>query len=368
MRKDKMSKVLIVDDMSENISVLTNVLDDMICQAAKTGAKALEIARTTPCPDIILLDIMMPEMDGYQVIEALKSDEKTRDIPVIFLTALADAADETYGFELGAVDYITKPVSPPVVRARVKNHLELQHTRKLLEDQNRELIAAAELRDDVDRIMRHDLKSPLSSILGNAQLLGLIQTLDPEEKNYVNAIQEEAYHMLDLINRSMDIYKIEQGIYEYHPVQFDIVKVVHWVFRELIILSHAFGVKLQLYLNGHPIHNEKSVDVMGEEFLSYAMLSNLVKNAIEASKKEGAEVKVDIQNKNGLEIIIHNEGAVPEQMRNCFFDKYTTYGKAKGIGLGTYSAKLAMETMRGRISMQTSESNGTTIRLKFPLS
>lgn len=129
--------ILIVDDAPDNITVLTNILADYNLKAANSGGKALEIASRFR-PDIILLDIMMPEMDGYAVCTRLKRDFHTKNIPVIFVTAMDEVTDETRGFELGAVDYIIKPVSPPVVRARVKTHLNLYDQNKALEHLVRE--------------------------------------------------------------------------------------------------------------------------------------------------------------------------------------------------------------------------------------
>lgn len=119
--------VLIVDDTPDNISLITSLLKDIYrVKIATNGNKALQIAFSNEQPDLILLDIMMPEMDGYEVCRHLKSDSQTAEIPVIFLTAKADIEDELKGFELGAVDYITKPISPPVVLARVRTHLRLK--------------------------------------------------------------------------------------------------------------------------------------------------------------------------------------------------------------------------------------------------
>ena len=130
--------VLVVDDTSENIDVLYGVLSkDYKVKAAPNGVKALKIARGEKPPDLILLDIMMPEMDGYEVCGHLKEDERTRDIPVIFVTAKTETEDENKGFEVGAVDYIVKPISPPIVKARVRTHLALKRAGDALKDQNR---------------------------------------------------------------------------------------------------------------------------------------------------------------------------------------------------------------------------------------
>lgn len=129
-------KILVVDDNRTNIKILIETLkDDYYISFAKSGQKALEIVMLDQ-PDLILLDIMMPEMDGYQVCRILKSDKKTGNIPVIFITAQKEDEDETRGFELGAVDYITKPFSPAIVKARVKTHLSLKKARETLKRHN----------------------------------------------------------------------------------------------------------------------------------------------------------------------------------------------------------------------------------------
>jgi class 3 adenylate cyclase/CheY-like chemotaxis protein len=131
------TKILIVDDESLNLNVLVELLrDEYKPVIAKNGLQALERVASSPPPELILLDIMMPEMDGYEVCRRLKASSTTAHIPVIFVTAMGAVADETRGFELGAVDYITKPISPALVRARVKTHLELSRARESLKKQN----------------------------------------------------------------------------------------------------------------------------------------------------------------------------------------------------------------------------------------
>jgi phosphoserine phosphatase RsbU/P len=126
--------VLVIDDSPENIDLLNGLLkQDYKIRVALNGEKALKIARSEAPPDIVLLDIMMPAMDGYEVCRRLKADPKTRDIPIIFVTAKSDESDETKGLEIGAVDYITKPFSPPIVRARIKTHLALKNNLKELQ-------------------------------------------------------------------------------------------------------------------------------------------------------------------------------------------------------------------------------------------
>ena len=133
---DEVKTLLLVDDEPANIQIVNSILKDIYkTRIATNGAKALELASQAPAPDLILLDVMMPEMDGYEVCSRLKSDANTRDIPVIFLTGQTETADETKGFEVGAVDYIHKPFSPAIVKARVHTHLVLRGIRQQLASQ-----------------------------------------------------------------------------------------------------------------------------------------------------------------------------------------------------------------------------------------
>ena len=130
-------QVLVVDDSPANLSLMNDLLESTYrVKVANSGVRALKIAASDNPPDLILLDIMMPEMDGYEVCRRLKADPSTRDIPVIFLTSRRDPEDEQRGLEMGAEDYITKPVSPPIVLSRVKNHLMLKASADFLKDKN----------------------------------------------------------------------------------------------------------------------------------------------------------------------------------------------------------------------------------------
>jgi class 3 adenylate cyclase len=130
-KKEEKAVLLVVDDSVENLQVLSALLkDDYRIKIAKNGPKALELARQEPLPDLILLDIVMPEMDGYAVCRQLKRESDTAAIPVIFLTALQEVADETLGFEVGGSDFISKPISPEIVKARIRTHLELRRERQ----------------------------------------------------------------------------------------------------------------------------------------------------------------------------------------------------------------------------------------------
>jgi len=173
--------VLVVDDTPDNLTLMSSLLrDDYKVKVANGGEKALKIAQSENPPDLVLLDIMMPGMDGYEVLDRLKHDPRTRDIPVIFLTAKAEVADEQKGLELGAVDYITKPISPPIVLARVRTHLSLKASSDFLRDK------ADFLESEVARRTREVMAIQDVTILAMASLA---ETRDSDTGNHIRRTQ-----------------------------------------------------------------------------------------------------------------------------------------------------------------------------------
>ena len=173
--------ILVVDDTPDNLALMSSLLKDSYrVKLANHGEKALRIAASDSPPDLILLDIMMPDLDGYQVCERLKADPATRDIPVIFLTARTEVEDERHGLELGAVDYITKPISPPIVLARVATHLQLKASADFLRDK------ATFLEAEVARRTRELQAIQDVTILAMASLA---ETRDNETGNHIRRTQ-----------------------------------------------------------------------------------------------------------------------------------------------------------------------------------
>ena len=365
MDEDRRPAVLIVDDVPANIRILAEALrNEHDIHVATRGGDVLDLARRL-VPDIILLDVVMPDMDGYAVCRRLKDDPATRDIPVIFVTARHAPEDETLGLSIGAVDYIVKPVSPSVVRARVKNHLELRDARLELARQNAALTEAAKLREDVDHIMRHDLKAPLTGIIGLPRILldegGLTET----QVKLLTLVEESGLKMLSMINRSLDLFKMERGTYVFSPEPVEVVSLFRRLFAEMAATADKRGISFLLLSGGKPATTACTVDVSGERLLLHTMFANCLMNALEASPK-GGQILVVLYGTDPVTIRIHNQGAVPPAIRENFFQKFVTAGKVGGTGLGTYSAKLIAEVHGGTIGMETSEADGTTVTIVLP--
>jgi len=187
---DEKAIILVVDDTPDNLTLMSGLLKDSYrVKVANNGERALKIAQSEAPPDLILLDIMMPEMDGYEVCRRLKTENKTREIPIIFLTAKTEVVDETHGFELGASDYITKPISPPIVLARIETHLAIKSVQDFLKDNN------AFLASEVDKRTAEIVA--IQDVTINA-MASLAETRDNETGNHIRRTQ---HYMRALANK-----------------------------------------------------------------------------------------------------------------------------------------------------------------------
>lgn len=244
-------------------------------------------------------------------------------------------------------------LSPAIVIARRMSHaLNAEQRSRTLEEN-------ARLREDVERMSRHDLKTPLNSVLGVARLLRDDPRLEPDQRQLVGVLQRAGLRMLEMVNLSLGLFKMETGSYDFHPQPVDLREVVNRVLVDLARFAKDSGVELRVVDK-----DAGPVWVRAEELLCYSIVANLVKNAVEAT---GARQAVSLRLLRGdpVRLSIHNPGAVTPEIVDRFFDKYVTGGKRGGAGLGTYSARLMARAQQGEVTMRTDAVEGTTLTLNL---
>jgi PAS domain S-box-containing protein len=251
---------------------------------------------------------------------------------------------------------------------RTHNQIEVQAQQ--LRDQNAMLRDAIRVREEVERIARHDLKTPLNSILAALRQLREKRKPDERESELLGMVEGAAFRVLDLVNLSVDIYRMEQGAYRFSPRVVDLTALAETVAREVRAHADTKGVRIEMRVGGEPAGPHSSgtrrAYAWAEEMLCYTVIANLLKNAVEASP-DGGMVRIDFDAVDGqLALRMRNDGMVPASVRRTFFEKYATYGKVGGSGLGTYSARLMARVQQGELSMQTSETEGTVLELRLP--
>ncbi len=368
LKSKEKSLILIVDDNPANIRVVGTHLrkDDVEIAVASSGAKALSIVERKK-PDLILLDIMMPEMDGYEVCSELKKNPETDKIPIIFLTAKSNPDDAIKAFELGAVDYITKPFNAAELRARVGGHLNL----KLYQDRLVRQTAMLELlnaeKNEFLGIAAHDLKNPIYNIAMLAKVIRDDKDISREDLDeYSGDIVGTSEGMLELIGNLLDINAIEQG-----KVKFEIRDVN--ISRLAADAAHNYGVKAA----------KKDIEIVSEidrekicakaDFQAASQtLDNLLSNSVKYSpfgKKVFIRAK---QEKDFAVIEIEDRGpGFTEEDKSKLFRKFERLsarptGNEHSTGLGLSIVKRYVDAMNGEIECVSEIGNGAKFIVKLP--
>jgi len=383
MTDENRNVVLIIDDETANIIALTNILStEYDVFAAKNGADAIALA-IEHVPDIVLLDVLMPEMDGYEVIAELKSIEKTKDIPVIFITGLNNAEAEKKGLALGASDYMSKPFNPDIVKLRVANQVKLvNHIRTLeerdeLERQLRKikeleagLIAAKDQAEHSNRAkseflarMSHEMLTPMNTISGMLQIArmkGVPENID----GYISETTKASEHLLTLIKGVLDISGTEYGVF----------KLAHEVFNFKLM------VKSVLETGEYNASQKKqtlvsSIDraipdmINGDEMRLKQVIGNLLANAVKFSPEHSdIYFNAQLQSKDGdkvklvFEVADSGIGISKEQQESLFTIFEQVDGgitrKHGGIGIGLALSKRIVEMMGGAITLESELNKG----------
>jgi response regulator RpfG family c-di-GMP phosphodiesterase len=229
------TKLLIVDDRRENLFALSSLLEDMKIQIFKceSGMEALNLMVDHDFA-LALVDVQMPEMNGFELAELIRGAEKTKHVPIIFITAAKETPAFTFkGYESGAVDVLYKPVNPVVLKSKVQIFIELEEQRKLLNQQVDELKEAKEAAENANRLksaflanMSHEIRTPLGAIIGFADLLKMENpNLDEEAKEYLNIIERNGNVLVKLIDDILDLSKVEAGHLEPEPLEFSPLEI-----------------------------------------------------------------------------------------------------------------------------------------------
>ena len=350
-----------MDDTPENLDVLRGVLTPQYrVSFALNGKKAIELACAEDKPDLILLDIMMPEMDGYEVCRRLKEDKTTDSIPIIFVTALEAVEDETSGLKLGAVDFIHKPITPAIVLARIKTQLNLSA-------QQRELEVLYGQQNQLLHVLCHDLTNPLGSIRGLCEIMIDSGGEDPDFiTSMIPIIETAAGHGLEVIDLVRKMKSLEE-----FDLSMDDLNLEEAVNQSVTMLKTKIDAKQITIANqltaGLKIKAEKSS-------LVNSVINNLLTNAIKFTEKGKTIFLTSSVKGEQVELEVRDQGiGMPEKMISQLFDvkKKTsrpgTDGES-GTGFGMPLVEKFMHAYGGTIaieSCETGEAKGTAISLSF---
>ena len=379
-------KVLIVDDTIENIQILSEILSEYKKNIATSGKIALELANSDPKPDIILLDIMMPKMDGYEVCERLKNNPDTKDIPVIFITASNQIEDEIKGFEVGAVDFLTKPVSPPKVSARVKTHLEMSEYRKQLENINEilgervkertiELEISRDEAEESSRIkshfltlVNHELQTPMVGILGFSEIIKN-EINDENLKGFASSLYESSERLSATLTAILNLSRLESNKKFIDSSSFNPSERITQLIEMHKMSAELNGITLSL-------ESENDSALIYTDLIKFDIIfNNLIGNAIKYTNE--GEVNINIYGSgkeylNELKVSVADTGiGISQDKKETIFEEFRQADERlkrnfEGVGLGLSIVKKYVQYLNGSIELESKVGEGSTFTVTIP--
>ncbi len=386
--------IMVVDDMPQNVQVVAGILrnEGFDCIPAISGDQALAVVHKR-LPDLILLDIQMPDIDGFEVCRRLQESEETRDIPVIFLTARSSTEDIVKGLKLGAVDYITKPFQQGELLLRVRNHLELKLARERLQHYNEELEAKVRERTVALRVamenerefkdlhskfiasVSHQFRTPMTSIMLNADLfLRSMQKGSPFPAEKVSEMFSDTVlavkRMMSMLESNSKFLNIETLILTDSLIEANLCSFSRSAVQTFCA-AEASNRTIRVLCTG-----EDPTKACIQPFVLETALHELLKNAVQYSA-EGTDITVEVARTDGsIQIRVSNEGrGVPEYEQDLIFELFRRghqeeeIGKVPGLGIGLAIARVCVQqAMKGRVWCTSSPGESTTFVLEIPLS
>jgi len=362
------NSVLIVDDEASNLISLTHILNtEYTVFAAKNGQDAIKIA-IEQLPDVIMLDVLMPDMDGYDTLAELKNIEETKQIPVIFITGLDDIDSEKKGLTLGAADYIPKPFNREIVRLRVENQLKIvNHTRTLAAKEEVEYLSRA--KSEFLARMSHEMRTPMNAIMGMLQIVKMRGAPD-NLMEYFNKIEASSRHMIRLIDDALDVSSIEYGILKLSNSIFCFNEMIESLSQEIGYIAAEKRQSLKFKIDpAIPFSLE------GDEKRLKQVITTLLSNAVKFTPENGEicfegrlleeESRQDQPDVITLQIEVADNGiGISKEHHHKLFKIFEQVDgslsrKHGGIGVGLALSKHIVEMMGGAIWFESELDKGT---------
>jgi two-component system sensor histidine kinase/response regulator len=358
--------ILIVDDTPANLQLLAGLLRERGYKPRPVlnGKLALQVATAEP-PDLVLLDINMPDLDGYAVCELLKQDPRLKDVPVIFISALTDTLDKVRAFHAGGVDYVTKPFDAEEVGARVHTHLTIRRLQIDLQHRYEELQQLQQMRDGLVHMIVHDLRSPLSSVMGYLDLLRTETNASAEDRErFTGEAYGGASDMAEMISSLLDINRLEANEMPVDRQPVDLVEVTAEAVRSL------GGLTIDRTLA--QTAPEGAVRSNCDPALIRRVIGNLLGNALKFTPASGA-ITITVARKDGrpsIEVADTGPG-IPADFLPKVFEKFSQAAEGRSrkkysSGLGLAFCKLAVEAHGGTIGVTSQVGVGTRFAFELP--
>ena len=362
-------KILVVDDVVSHVLLLKILLTNEKFQVltANNGNSCIETAKREH-PDLILLDVMMPDISGFDTAVILKKEKETADIPIIFLTALNSPADLVHGFQVGANDFLTKPFNKEELVMRVMHQISLVAAKRIIVQQNDELRRTINNRDKMYSVIAHDLRSPMASIRMVLNLV--VQTVSPE------AIGPEMYYLIDKANKETEeTHDLLDNLLKWTKSQTGRLKVAYQDFEVMDVVTGVYGIFTMIAetknINLTMEENVTGLKVRADKDMLNTVVRNFLSNAIKFTP-EGSAIEIIVDKKDDfakISIRDHGVGIAPDRIEGLFHKGETTYGtnNEEGSGLGLQLCKDFAVKNGGDVMVESVLGEGSTFSVLVPI-
>ena len=362
-------KILIVDDVVSNVLLLKILLTNekfQVC-TANNGRTCIEVAKKEH-PDLILLDVMMPDINGFDTAVVLKKDEETKDIPIIFLTALNTPQDLVHGFQVGASDFLTKPFNKEELVMRVTQQISLVAAKRIIEKQNAELKATLSNRDKMYSVIAHDLRSPMASIRMVLNLVvqsASVETVGPELYMLLDQANRESEEVHDLLDNLLKWTKSQTGRLSVVLQELDLNDIVPGVVEIFDVIAQTKHITLELKKTDAPLK------VTADNDMLKTVLRNFMSNAVKFSP-ENSTIQIIMANEGDFaRVSVKDQGVgiAADRLGSIFHKGETTYGTGgeEGSGLGLQLCQDFARKNGGDCYVESVEGEGSTFSFTVPL-
>lgn len=364
----KLPTIFAVDDSKTVRKYLEDILKDSYnIELASGGTDFIERIDSVK-PDLILMDIMMPDITGYELTRALKKDRKYLDIPIVFLTSQNDTESIIEGFKAGAVDYIVKPFNEHELKARVKTHLELKLKKEQLKEKNEQLLEANATKDTFFSLIAHDLRGPFSALIGISKLLiDDFETIETDRiKKFLRVIHESTSSTLDLLENLLQWAKTQTGSIIFEPIKIDLYVIISMVLDLYAKNAAEKSISLRSFV-------EKETFVTADINMIQTIMRNLISNSLKFTPEGGIIEVYSSRDEEQVQILVkdNGRGLKKRDLEKVFrIDKhFTTPGlnNEKGTGLGLILCKNFVEINNGSIWMESEWEKGSSVYFTLPL-
>lgn len=367
MRNNSPSSILVVDDTPANLEILTQMLKEKghRPRPVPSGSLAIRAAEYEP-PDLILLDINMPDMDGFETCRRFKASEALKEIPVMFISARSETFDKIQAFRAGGVDYITKPFDIDEVSARIETHLKIRRLQTELEDQYSELKQLEEMRDGLVHMVVHDMRSPLSVIKMALHIVRsrVEDSLDDESIEDLRAAAECSDTLMAMINNLLDVSRLEAGVVDVGEGVFTVDGVINRVIEQFRLLLQDRDVSIDI--------SPSLPACKGDVQMIERVVANLLGNALKFTQA-GQEVSIRASlDQDFVVVTVADEGpGIPKEFHKKIFEKFgqasQSHVRQVSTGLGLAFCKLAIEAHGGRIEVESELGQGSRFWFSLPV-